>query len=192
MAKADSNKALKTVKLRELPQSSQFQIWMNEKWLSSEEGSRTLHNQKSELCNNKEAFTEMDLGWAGRMKISFAAYKKISTRWSFWFPKLKPIIHRLFSTLGSASIKIYRLKAPFLKRSLWFLSCSDPLWIYCGKKRTKHACQERTPHIQRKSQHFLCSFPLLSPECFLLNQIFARIISVFSPFVLPFFNLFLW
>lgn len=23
-----------------------------------------------------------------------------------------------------------------------------------------------TPHIQRKSQHFLCSFPLLSPGCF--------------------------
>lgn len=55
--------------------------------------------------------------------------------------------------------------------ALWYTClkpspCLPELNAFGWEQKNKCAGNRRTPHIQRKSQHFLFSFPLLSPSCF--------------------------
>lgn len=55
--------------------------------------------------------------------------------------------------------------------ALWYTClkpspCLPDLNAFGWEQKNKCVGNRRTPHIQRKSQHFLFSFPLLSPGCF--------------------------
>lgn len=73
----------------------------------------------------------------------------------------KQIIQRVFpalSNIACPSLELLNVSSNWLFSLLWLNTLS-------GKERDP-VRNRHTPHIQRKSQHFLFSFPLLSPGCF--------------------------
>lgn len=85
--------------------------------------------------------------------------------------KLKSSSPENYSNSNWSSL-IYLLKAKLF--SFW------PERTLVGEKKSKCVGNRHAPHIQRKSQHFLLSFPLLSPGCF-------PVLPTSLPLCLPFF-----